>query len=138
MRVFVDTNVAVDVLARREPFAADSARIWALAETRKVEGFVSAVSFTTIFYITRRTRSRRHADAALKVLREVFAPAACDAAVIDRALGAGFEDFEDAVQYFSAIACGADVLVTRNVGHYPADIVPPMTPAAFLAAHSFA
>jgi predicted nucleic acid-binding protein len=50
MKVFIDTNVLFDVLAKREPFFADSAAIWTLAETGKVEGLVSAVSFTNIFY----------------------------------------------------------------------------------------
>ncbi len=138
MRVFVDTNVALDVLAARAPFVQDSARVWALSETGRVQGFVSALSFTTIYYITRRVQSRERARAAVRILREVFTPALCDAGVIGRAVESDFEDFEDAVQYFSAQAADADVLVTRDTDHYPGGGLTVMTPSAFLAAHSFA
>lgn len=137
MKVFLDTNVVLDVIARREPFAIPAARIWALAETRRIEGLVSALSFSTIYYITRRVRSRGDASAAVRLMRDIFTVITCDAAVISRAIDADLHDFEDAIQHFSAVAAGADCVVTRNTDHFPDSGAPVLSPEAFLAAHSF-
>lgn len=137
MNVFLDTNVVLDVFARRQPFYADSATVWALAERGKIHGFVSALSLTNLYYVVRRLSSRPAAMEMLKAVRGCVGVTACDASVLNLAIDAGFGDFEDAVQYFSARAAGADVLVTRNTDHFPDGDVPAMTPTAFLAAHSF-
>ena len=135
MRVFLDTNVVLDLLLGREPFADDAARIWTLSEEGKVVGLVSAVSFTTIYYMTRQRQPHQRAIAALKVLRDVFNPVACDATILNRAIDSDFKDFEDAVQHFSALAAGAEVIVTRNPSDFAAAEILVMAPAEFLARH---
>lgn len=74
MKVFVDTNVLLDVLAQSEPFYSDAARIWSLAERGRIEGLVSAISFNNIYYIVRRASNRKSADRSLHLLRGVFSP----------------------------------------------------------------
>lgn len=138
MKVFIDTNVLIDVLADREPFYDDSAAIWTLAEQQSVTGQISVLSFTNIFYIVRRLTDLRTARRALGLLRDAFTPVACDASTIQLAIDAKFRDFEDAVQYQSAVQVNADCLVTRNQDHFPASgECPILTPAEFLAAYSF-
>jgi predicted nucleic acid-binding protein len=56
MKVFIETNLLLDVLAKREPFYAATARIWTLAETGACDALVSAISFNNVFYIVRRAR----------------------------------------------------------------------------------
>jgi predicted nucleic acid-binding protein len=137
VNVFLDTNVVLDVFANRQPFYADSARVWALAERGKIRGFVSALSMTNLYYVVRRLSSRTAAMEMLRTVRGCVGLTPCDASVLNLAIDAGFGDFEDAVQYFSARAAGAEVLVTRDTGHFPEDDLPAMTPVAFLAAHTF-
>ena len=135
MKVFLDTNVLLDVITQRAPFYAESALIWSLVEQRKLRGLVSATSFTNVYYIVRRLKDRRTADRAVRLLRDLFMPVACDEQVLDQAIGARFEDFEDAIQYFSAVRAGASYLITRDQGHFPE--VPHLlvlSPAEFLAA----
>jgi predicted nucleic acid-binding protein len=135
MRMFVDTNVLVDVLTKRLPFYADSAVVWTLAEQGRVTGVVSATSFTNIFYIIRRLENAETARQALQLLRGVFEVAACDQHVINQALSATMKDFEDAVQYICAIRAGADCIVSRNPADFPTtEDCPVLTPAEFLAA----
>jgi len=133
MKVFCDTNVLLDVLARREPFYASSAAVWTLAETGRIEAFVSVISYPNVYYIMRRLGDRRAAKKALMALRDLFQPVALDEAVLNRAIDAGFRDFEDAVQLFSALRAGADCLLTRNPRHYPTADIPVQTPREFLA-----
>lgn len=136
MKAFFDTNVLLDVFLERAPFATSSAGAWALVEAGKVEGLVSVISFTNIFYIARRLQSGEQAMEALRILRSLFTPVACDAAILDRAIESASKDFEDDVQYFSAIAAGADVLLTRDERGFQKGRVIVLTPESFLAAQN--
>jgi predicted nucleic acid-binding protein len=137
VNVFLDTNVLMDVLLDRKPFADESGRVWFLAERGKVKGFVSSLTFANIYYIVRKLRGRDAADAMLKMMRDTFEPVAFDGQILHQAMDAGFSDFEDAVQYFSAQRAGAAFLLTRNPGHFPRKGLPVLLPGDFLASHSF-
>jgi predicted nucleic acid-binding protein len=118
MKVFLDTNVLLDVLAGRESFYAASAEVWSLAESGAVQGYISAISFNNIYYVMRRTAGKHKADQALRILRDIFMPLAPDALILNQAIDATMNDFEDAIQFHSAIRAGADCLITRNPGHF--------------------
>lgn len=137
MNVFVDTNVLLDVLARREPFYADSAAVWTLAEQGKIHGMISALSFTNIYYIVCRLRSRNVALRTMRQLRDTFLAVPLDAQILNQAIDAGFRDFGDAVQYLSALRSNAACIVSRNPAHFPHADPPVLSPREFLAAHSF-
>ena len=137
MRVFVDTNVLLDVLAERKPFYTDSVNIWTLAESGRLDASVAAISFTNCWYLVRRHAGRKSADKALQLLRDVFTPVDLTAQVLNQAIDAGFEDFEDAVQFHSAVQARARCVVTRNADHFPRSPLSVLSPAEFLAAHSF-
>ena len=135
MKVFVDTNVLLDVLAKREPFYADAARIWSMAERGQIEAQVSVISFNNIYYVVRRAANRNAADRALRLMRNVFTAVPLNAQVLNQAIDAGFSDFEDAIQFHSAVHAGADCLISRDAGHFPAATFPALTPPEFLASH---
>lgn len=138
MKVFLDTNILIDVLARRQPFHVDSAAVWNLAEQGRIEGVVSVVSFTNVFHIVRKLANGPTAQSAIKVLRVVFAPVACDARILTQAIDSEVRDFEDAVQYYSAIQSGADCMLSRDPDDFPrTSDCPVLTPAEFLSAHEF-
>ena len=132
MRVFVDTNLLLDVLAKRDPFYNAAARIWTIAETGACEALVSAISFNNIFYIVRTARDTAAARRALILLRDVFASVAPDQRILNQAIDSEITDFEDAIQLYSALHADADYLLTRNVGDFPAGILPILTPDEFL------
>jgi predicted nucleic acid-binding protein len=137
VRVFVDTNVLLDTLAKRDPFYEDAARIWTLAEARRFEGIVSAVSLTNVYYIIRRQASKPVALTGLRAIVSSFSLAPCDQSVINAALAADFTDFEDAVQYHSARIARADCFVTRDAKHFPDRPLEVMSPSEFLATSAF-
>src|SRR5438876_595955 len=93
-RVLFDLNVILDVLQRREPFYAMSARVLACAETGRVEGLVAAHSLTTLFYLVSRDLSADQARVALSELLRFLSVAAVDGPVIEQALGLPYPDFE--------------------------------------------
>ena len=133
MKVFVDTNVLLDVVAKREPFYADAAQIWSLAERGGIEGQISVVSFNNIYYVVRRAANRVAAEKALRLMRNVFTAVPLNLQVLSQAIDAGFNDFEDAIQFHSAVYACSECLITRDADHFPASAFPILSPAEFLA-----
>jgi len=132
-RVLFDLNVILDVLLRRESFFTDAARMWALAETGKIEGFVAAHSFTTLFYLYRHQGDSQSAYQAIRSMLRVFDVAGVDRMVIEKACDLGWHDFEDAVQSMAGRGSTCDYLVTRNPEDYQERNLTVILPADFLA-----
>jgi len=132
-RLFFDTNVLLDHLLDREPFANDATELWSMAERRQVVGCISAVSFNFVYYIVRHQANERAARRALRGLRDVFEIIEVDAQIIHQAIDSAFPDFEDAIQHACAVRAGATCLVTRDVAGFRKSEVPVVSPAAYLA-----
>ena len=137
MRVLVDTNVLLDVLAERKAFYPEAMRVWTLAESDRLDAHVAAISFSNCYYLVRKHGGLRSAEKAVRLLRDVFTPVDLTARIITQAIDAGFDDFEDAIQFHSAIHAGAECILTRNPDHFPKAPLSILTPAEFLAVHKF-
>jgi predicted nucleic acid-binding protein len=131
--VLIDLNVVLDVLQRREPFYATSARVLASAEAGLIEGWVAAHSVTTLFYLIAKYESVERARVAIGELLNILSVATVDQAVIEQALTLPYADYEDAVQMVAAVRAGAEYVVTRDLGDYRAGPLPVVQPAELLA-----
>ena len=132
-RLFFDTNVLLDHLLERDPFADHAMALWSLAERREVVGLISAISFNFIYYIVRHEGDERAARLAVRGLRDVFEVVEVDAQIIAQALDSPVRDFEDAIQYHCAIRGNADCLVTRDLHDFRHAKLPVLAPDAFIA-----
>jgi len=132
VKIFVDTNVLLDVLGQRQPFYSASARVWTLAETGAVKALISAISFNNVYYIVRKASGRERAEEALRLLRDVFDWVAPDHGIINQAIDSECDDFEDAVQFHSAVSSGSRFLVTRDPDGFPVTGPPILNPEEFL------
>ena len=119
MKVLIDTNVIVDVALEREPFYAESDRILTLAEEAQIQGYVSASTFSDLYYIIRRDKGRDWTLEFLRQLATFCQVATVDNSVISIALTCNFKDFEDAIQYSTAVINRIDAIVTRNPRDFP-------------------
>lgn len=113
-KVFVDTDIVLDVLTRREPFYAPAARVFSLAAEKRIELFISPVLIANLFYILRRRIGNEDAINAIRKLRILSKVAPVDEEIVDLVLSSGFKDMEDGFQYYSALKMGIPVLLTRN------------------------
>ena len=132
MKLFLDTNVVIDVIAAREPFVADSRAIFNLCETGKAEGTVSALTLCTVSYVLRKFVSPGTMRTKLSELRNILSPIDLSVSLLDKAISSSISDFEDAVQFYTAVYSEADYIITRNVKHFPQDNIPVLTPTEFL------
>ena len=133
MKLFLDTNVVIDVIAAREPFVANSQTLLSICETGEATGIVSTLTFCTISYVLRKLLPPDIMRMKLHGFRNILEPIDLSTTLLDRAIASSITDFEDAVQYYSAVYCGADYIITRNVKHFPQTGIPVLTPTDFLA-----
>lgn len=133
MKIFVDTNVLLDVFQERKPQYDASVYVWDMAERGQLSGFVSVISFNNIYYIVSRFRDKKHAGRAIKLLRGTFSPVSLDEQILNQAIDSKMNDFEDAIQFFSAVHVSADFIITRNSKDFPKSSIPVLAPEEFLA-----
>jgi predicted nucleic acid-binding protein len=132
-RIFLDTNILLDILLQRDPFYANAAEIWLGIESGTFEGLVSLPSLGTIFYLLRKQTDGVTARKALKTICRVLHIADCPAKAGHMALRSPQSDFEDALQYAMAVQAKADCLITRNPSDFPKrGKVVVLTPEEFL------
>ena len=131
-RLFLDTNVLLDHLLDREPFADDAAELWSMAERREIVGCISAISFNVVYYVVRHQANERAARRAIEGLRDVFDITEVDAQIICQAIDSPFADFEDAIQHACALRAGATHLVTRDLPGFRRSELPAVSPDAYL------
>jgi predicted nucleic acid-binding protein len=122
-------------LQEREAFYDFSARLLALAETGRIQGWLAAHSVTTLFYLIAKDRSSDQARVTLTSLLQFLKVAPVDQSTIEQALNLPYRDFEDAVQMMSALQIRADYLLSRNVKDYqpaPLEVIQPVELLAIL------
>jgi predicted nucleic acid-binding protein len=129
----VDLNVLLDVLQRREPHLAASARVLAMSARGEIKGLLASHCLTTLHYVIARHAGRAKADATVDwVLANLTVrPAGHEDFLRARALR--MADFEDAVVAAVAEAARCQCVVTRNVADLRGSPVPALTPDEFLA-----
>jgi predicted nucleic acid-binding protein len=135
LKLFIDTNVILDVLADREPFAEDAAALLSVIERGEVEGFIAAHTATTVFYLLRKELGLKRAKKALMDLLKLVDVVAVDHDRLLQALAMNWKDFEDAVQAACAAKIDADYLITRNQDDFSRSDVPTRSPAEYMALH---
>ncbi|MFZ5575041.1 MAG: type II toxin-antitoxin system VapC family toxin [Pseudomonadota bacterium] len=133
MKLFIDTNVVLDVLAQREPWFDDASRLLAHIEAGKASGHVAAHTLTTLHYLLLKYLGQQRTATVLIDLTSLLQVEAVDHQILQQALTLGWRDFEDAVQAVTAAQCQADYLVTRNPRDFKQSLIPVMTPSEFLA-----
>ena len=133
MRLFLDTNVTLDVLARRQPWLHDSATLLSLLESDEFDGIVAAHSITTLYYLCVKELGRDQATEALVALLKLVSVTPLDQDTILKAIALGWHDFEDAIQMLSAVNANAAYLVTRNASDFKASPIPVVSPSELLA-----
>jgi predicted nucleic-acid-binding protein len=133
-RVFIDTNVLIDYVSKRDSFFEPAAQIMQLGQRRKVEILVSGLSFATCSFIL-EAHYKFSNDNILRIFSELIKTCnitPVDSDVINKAIASNFSDFEDAMQYQSALRGNADCILTRNKSDFTSSKIRVFAPLEFL------
>lgn len=131
-RLFIDTNVMIDFLGKRVPYYNPIAKIATLADKGKVKIVVSALSYPTVFYVLSKYESAEKVKDKLRKFKIISEMSDVDETIIEKGLNSGFSDFEDALQYYSALKLNCDILITRNGKDFKESEIPVMTAEEYL------
>jgi len=128
-QIFIDTNVIIDFLADRQPSSDYAAMIFQLAKDGKVGVHISAISFNNTYYILRKVTSHKNALKLLSEIEEYIGVQETNRKIIKKAMKSDFKDFEDAIQYFSAVQRGnIDIITTRDLKDFKKSELPVLSP----------
>ncbi|RZJ80956.1 MAG: PIN domain-containing protein [Flavobacterium sp.] len=128
-RVFVDTNIIVDLIADRKPFSKFALEIFSKAEENKIELFTSSHSVATAHYLLKKHIEEQKLRQILDAFLDYIKIIAVDQDIIRKSLKSAHKDFEDAVQIFCAHKVELiDCIVTRNIKDFKLSEIPVLTP----------
>lgn len=133
--LFLDTNVIIDFIADRKPFSEVAAILFDLAEKKQISLFMSALSYSNIYYIIKKNCSHKEMLMILQDLETIVETMDVTKQIIFNALKSDFNDFEDAIQYQTAISNKSmDAIVTRNTKDFSKSKLAICTPAEIVLA----
>ena len=132
-KIFLDTNVILDLLGERVPFYDAIAKVATLADQKKLTLIVSPLSFTTVDYVLNKYETSESVLNKLRKFKIICQLCEVNDEIIDKALNSNFKDFEDAVQYFTAQQSNCSVIITRNGKDFKNSTIPIMTAEEYLS-----
>jgi predicted nucleic acid-binding protein len=135
-QVFVDTDVCLDLLSGRKPFNTSAEILFSMADIKKLEIYVSSLSFSNIDYVLRSQYSSLHSRQIIARFKTLVNVLSVDSHTIDLAIASEFNDFEDAIQYACALENNIPVIVTRNHKDFKKSVVLVVSPETFLSSLS--
>jgi len=131
-KIFVDTDIVLDLLARREPHYQFSAILFSMADQGALKLCVSSLPFSNLNYILSKQFSAVQARKKLLTFKTLVTVLSVSEKSVDLALNSDFNDFEDALQYFTAIEFKISTLLTRNLKDYKKADISVLTPEQYL------
>jgi predicted nucleic acid-binding protein len=131
MKVLLDTNVVIDWLTDRMPFADASTEAIEFSVDNGVV-YISATAITDIYYIVRKLDGAESAKMSIAKILEILKIASVDESDIRAARDSSFADFEDAVQFICARKLNVDYIITRDPDGFELSTIPALSPEDFL------
>ncbi|MBE9509599.1 MAG: PIN domain-containing protein [Bacteroidetes bacterium] len=131
-KLFLDTNVMLDLLGERVPFYDSVAKIATLADKGDINIFVSALSYSKVNYFLVKFEDAEKAKEQLRKFKTISNISGIDELIIEKGLNSSFKDFEDSLQYFSALKSNCSIFITRNAKDFKEADIPVMTAEEYL------
>jgi len=132
-RIFLDTNVILDLLAQRVPFFDSIARLATLADQKKLVLVASPLSFTTVDYVLNKYESSELVLNKLRKFKIICEVCEVNEETVEKGLNSNFKDFEDSMQYYSAVQSNCSVIITRNGKDFKNSNIAIMTAEEYLS-----
>lgn len=131
-KVFVDTDIVLDLLSGRQPHYDFAAELFSMADEKHIKLNVSSLCFSNINYILSRQYNADQARKKLLKFKTLVTVLSVDDKTIELALSSDFKDFEDAIQYYTAIENNISTLLTRNLKYFRKADISVMTAEQYL------
>lgn len=131
--IFVDTDVCIDLLSGRKPFAKPAEILFSLADLGRIKVHVSSLAFSNIDYVLRSQYLSNQSRLTLLKFKTLVHVLTVDSKTIDLAIASDFIDFEDAIQYCCALENHLTIIVTRNLKDFKKANIQVVNPETFIS-----
>ena len=131
-KLFLDTNIILDLLANRMPFYTEAAELFSLADKKEIKLSISSLCLADTHYILSKQNHDLEVRKILRKFKVLVNVLPLDDKIEDLALNSEFRDFEDSIQYYTAIENDQDILITRNQQDFKDSKIPVMTAGEFI------
>lgn len=131
-KLFVDTNIVIDLLQKREDFFEEAQELFTLADRKKVKLFISSLTIANTHFLLSKHYNFNDARKILSKFKVLVEILPLDNKIIDLALTSDLKDFEDAIQFFTAIEHNTDIIITRNKKDFKKQNLPILTAKEYL------
>ncbi|MGH1435636.1 MAG: type II toxin-antitoxin system VapC family toxin [Lewinella sp.] len=132
-KLFIDTNIVLDLLGKREPFYEDAAKLFSLADRGKVKLYISSLTVANTNYVLSKLKSKKAARVILLKFKILVVVLDLTDKIVELSLNDdNFKDFEDGLQYYTALENEAEIIITRNLKGFKASKIPVMTAGQYL------
>ena len=131
-KVFIDTNVLLDLIMKRRGFYQDAKRLFDYCEQRNVKTYISAISIATINYLLSKSYRKDEVNRILEIIYDITEILPFYKEIIFTAHYSNFKDLEDGFQYFTAKENNINIIITRNQKDFKVDDISILTPKQFL------
>lgn len=132
-KLLVDTNIVIDLLTRRKEFYQPASILFTLSDNKKIILAISSLTFANTFYLITKELNAQKAKEILRNFKLLVTVLPMDDKIIDLSLNSNFKDFEDAIQYYTAVENKLDIIITRNLKDFKLSKIPVMTATDYLA-----
>lgn len=133
-RILIDTNIIINLIANRKEFYSEAAALFSLADKKELQLTISAQTFANTSYVLSKLSSPKEAKEILRKFKVLIEILCLDDKIVELALSDNdFTDFEDGLQYYSAIENRIDVILSRNKKDFKNSRIPVLTAREYLA-----
>ena len=126
-RILVDTNIVLDLLAKRTEFFREAQELFTLSDKNEVKLYISSLTFVNTYYILSQKFKIENVRKVLRKFKVLVEVLPVDDKIIELSLESDFKDFEDAIQYYTAIENEINIIVTRNLKDFKTAKIPVLT-----------
>jgi predicted nucleic acid-binding protein len=128
-KIFLDTNIIVDLIAERKPFSKYAIQLFKKAEQKEIQLFASSHSIATTHYLLKKYLDEKVLRDVLYNLLDYLTVIAVDVDILKKGLLSSHKDFEDSIQIFCASSIvNIDCIVTRDKKDFKSSEIPVFNP----------
>ena len=131
-KILVDTNVVLDLLGNREEFLSEAQELFTMADKGEVKLFVSSLTIANTYYMLSQKLKIVNTRKILRQFKVLVEVLPLDDKIIELSLDSDFKDFEDAIQYYSAIEHGVRIIITRNQKDFKLSSIPALSAKEYI------
>ncbi len=133
-KILVDTNIVIDLLAKRKEFYEEAAELFSRSDKKELNLAISSLTFANANYILSKLKSGKEAREILRKFKVLVEILDLNDKITSLALSdEDFPDFEDGLQYYSAMENRLEIIITRNKKDFKNSKIPVLTAKEFLA-----